>query len=121
MLITLLRKLGGQSVFLVAAELRPEILYGLSNCWIKPDMTYVAFETKTNEVLICNEHSLSNMKYQELTCEENVEPLLTFKGKDIIGLPLRAPKICKISKTIYALPWPSIQENKGSYRFLNVY
>ena len=37
-----LAQCGGSSVYLVAATLRPETMYGQTNCWVKPDMTYVA-------------------------------------------------------------------------------
>ena len=30
--------LAGKKVFLVAATLRPETMYGQTNCWVRPDM-----------------------------------------------------------------------------------
>jgi len=32
-------KLNGKQVFFVAATLRPETMYGQTNCWISPDIT----------------------------------------------------------------------------------
>ena len=39
-----LAKLEGRQVFLVAATLRPETMYGQTNCWLHPDITYLAVE-----------------------------------------------------------------------------
>ena len=33
-----LSKLSKEDVFLVAATLRPETMYGQTNCWVRPDM-----------------------------------------------------------------------------------
>ena len=37
-LLMFYRGLAGQPVFLVAATLRPETMYGQTNCWVRPDM-----------------------------------------------------------------------------------
>ena len=37
-----LAPLAAKDVFLVAATLRPETMYGQTNCWVRPDMAYVA-------------------------------------------------------------------------------
>ncbi len=39
-----LQSLEGKKVYLVAATLRPETMYGQTNCWLGPDITYIAFE-----------------------------------------------------------------------------
>ena len=31
--------LSGKNVFLMAATLRPETMYGQTNCWVQPDIT----------------------------------------------------------------------------------
>ena len=41
-----LQALHGKRVFLVAATLRPETMYGQTNCWLHPDITYIAFEVR---------------------------------------------------------------------------
>ncbi|CAF5156814.1 unnamed protein product, partial [Rotaria sp. Silwood1] len=33
-------------VYLAAATLRPETIYGQTNCWLHPDIHYVACETR---------------------------------------------------------------------------
>lgn len=66
----------------MAATLRPETMYGQTNCWLRPDMEYIAFETKTNEIFICTYRSALNMAYQKLTEElGKVKVLAKLKGQ----------------------------------------
>jgi leucyl-tRNA synthetase len=55
--------LEGKSVFLVAATLRPETMYGQTNCFLSPTLTYGAYEMKGDEVYICLERSIRNMAF----------------------------------------------------------
>lgn len=104
--------LTGREVFLVAATLRPETMYGQTNCWIHPEMDYIAFELKNNEVFISTKWAASNMAYQLFTKEfGKYEVLAEFKGKDFIGVPLKAPLTSY--DVIYTLPMLTIKENKG--------
>ena len=41
--------LDGKQVFLGAATLRPETMYGQTNCWVLPDGQYGAFEHSNGE------------------------------------------------------------------------
>lgn len=61
------REFEGKPVHLVAATLRPETMYGQTNCWVHPDIEYIAFETKSNDIFICTKRSARNMAYQEFT------------------------------------------------------
>lgn len=63
-------------MFLVAATLRPETMYGQTNCWIRPDMKYIAFLTKSNEIFVCTARAARNMSYQNFTAEEGKVPVL---------------------------------------------
>jgi len=59
--------LKGQSVYLVAATLRPETMYGQTNCWLHPDIKYIGFKTVGGEVFICTRRAARNMSYQGYT------------------------------------------------------
>lgn len=59
-------------VYLVAATLRPETMYGQTNCWVRPDMKYIAFQSKSKEIFICTKRAARNMSYQEFTCDNGV-------------------------------------------------
>lgn len=38
------RFFSGTPVFLVAATMRPETMFGQTNCWVRPDMPYIAYK-----------------------------------------------------------------------------
>jgi leucyl-tRNA synthetase len=61
------KTLAGRKVFLVAATLRPETMYGQTSCFVLPSGDYVAVEMKNDEVFICSERSARNMAYQSMT------------------------------------------------------
>lgn len=42
-------------------------MYGQTNCWIHPDIKYIAFETVKGEVFVCTSRSARNMSYQGFT------------------------------------------------------
>lgn len=87
-------------------------MYGLTNCWVRPDMNYVAFETKSGEVFICTRRAAMNMAYQLFTEEfGKFDVLVELKGQDIIGLPLKAPLTSY--DIVYTLPMLTIKEDKG--------
>lgn len=60
-------KVGDKPVYLVAATLRPETMYGQTNCWVRPDMRYVAVPTKSGEVFVCTARAAKNMSFQGFT------------------------------------------------------
>uniref|UniRef100_A0A8C1SDB0 leucine--tRNA ligase n=1 Tax=Cyprinus carpio TaxID=7962 RepID=A0A8C1SDB0_CYPCA len=105
--------LKGKDVFLVAATLRPETMFGQTNCWIRPDMKYIIFETASGELFISTQRSARNMSYQGFTKENGVVPvIMNIMGQDILGCALSAPLTSY--KTIYALPMLTIKEDKGT-------
>lgn len=108
-----LSSLSGRKVFLVPATLRPETMYGQTNCWIRPDMKYIAFETVDKEVFVCTHRAARNMSYQGITpVNAEVKILLEFVGQDIMGARLKAPLTSY--DVIYTLPMLTIKEDKGT-------
>lgn len=110
-----LQKVGNKPVFLVAATLRPETMYGQTNCWVRPDMRYIAFQTNLpgGDVFVCTERAARNMSYQGLTATEGkVDIVAELIGQDIMGLALSAPLTS--NKVIYTLPMLTIKEDKGT-------
>ena len=86
----LTRQLSNKNIFLVAATLRPETMYGQTNCWVRPDMNYIAYETKQGEVFISSQRAARNMSYQGLLKEEGKVTVLV----DLVG-QVRAPSRCQ--------------------------
>lgn len=56
-----------KKVYLVAATLRPETMYGQTNCFVLPEGDYGVFEMPRDELWICSDRSMLNMAYQDLT------------------------------------------------------
>ncbi|KAG7250486.1 hypothetical protein CRUP_017822, partial [Coryphaenoides rupestris] len=49
---------------------------GETNCWVRPDMKYVAFETTNGDVFISTARATRNMSYQGFTKENGVVPVV---------------------------------------------
>ena len=82
---------GKGRVFLLAATLRPETMYGQTNCWALPDGDYGAFRGPAGEVYIMTARSALNLSWQDrMPVEGRPELLLPLKGQDLIGVPLKA-------------------------------
>lgn len=101
-------------IFMVAATLRPETMYGQTNCWLHPDIKYIAWvTTRSNEVWISTRRAARNMSYQGFTAEEGkVVEIAELTGQELLGIPLAAPMTSH--KIIYTLPMLSIKEDKGT-------
>ena len=77
------------NVFLVAATLRPETVYGQTNCWVHPTINYIAFKTKNNEIFVCTKRAAKDMSYQGFTEIDGViGKSIELSGEDILGIPL---------------------------------
>ncbi|KAI5636626.1 tRNA synthetases class I (I, l, M and v) domain-containing protein [Phthorimaea operculella] len=108
-----LKSLKGKTVSLVAATLRVETMYGQTNCWVHPDIKYIAFETLNHGVFICTKRAARNMAYQGFTAKDGeFKVLLEVTGQDLLGVPLKSPFTCY--PTIYTLPMLTIKEDKGT-------
>ncbi|PIA61472.1 hypothetical protein AQUCO_00300759v1 [Aquilegia coerulea] len=105
--------LEGRNVFLAAATLRPETMYGQTNAWVLPDGKYGAYEISESDVFIVTERAALNLAYQNLSrIPEKPTCLVQLTGNDLIGLPLRSP--LAINHEIYALPMLTILTDKGT-------
>ncbi|XP_033622748.1 leucine--tRNA ligase, cytoplasmic isoform X1 [Fukomys damarensis] len=105
--------LKGKSIFLVAATLRPETMFGQTNCWVRPDMKYIGFETANGDIFICTQRAARNMSYQGFTRVNGVVPVVKeLMGEEILGASLSAPLTSY--DVIYVLPMLTIKEDKGT-------
>ncbi|VAH06366.1 unnamed protein product [Triticum turgidum subsp. durum] len=108
-----LKVLEGKNVYLAAATLRPETMYGQTNCWVLPNGIYGAFEINDADVFILTARSALNLAYQNLSrVPEKPTCLAELSGNDLIGLPLKSP--LSFNEIIYALPMLTILTDKGT-------
>ncbi|KAK9826880.1 hypothetical protein WJX81_003148 [Elliptochloris bilobata] len=104
---------GAGPVFLLAATLRPETMYGQTNAWALPEGDYGAFRAPGGEVYIMMARAARNLSWQDrLPPTGAPERLLALKGQDLIGVPLQAPN-CPHER-IYVLPLLTILTSKGT-------
>ncbi|GLU20675.1 hypothetical protein SLE2022_368630 [Rubroshorea leprosula] len=105
--------LEGRRVFLAAATLRPETMYGQTNAWVLPDGKYGAFEINETDVFILTERAALNLSYQNFSkVPQKPTCLVELTGYDLIGLPLKSP--LSFNEPIYALPMLTILTDKGT-------
>ena len=92
---TLLKfKLGDE--FVIAATLRPETVYGQTNLWVDPNITYVKAKVG-NEIWIISKECAEKLKYQK----DNVEVVGEIEGWVLVGKYCTAPEI---NREIIVLP-----------------
>ncbi len=100
-------------VFLMAATLRPETMYGQTNAWALPDGRYGVFKGLNGELYIMTARSALNLSYQERTPKRGEpECVLELTGQDLMGAPVAAPN-CPHER-IHVLPLLTILTNKGT-------
>eukprot|EP00160_Parvularia_atlantis_P014694 Unigene3808_Nuclearia_a/m.11609 Unigene3808_Nuclearia_a/g.11609 ORF Unigene3808_Nuclearia_a/g.11609 Unigene3808_Nuclearia_a/m.11609 type:complete len:1174 (+) Unigene3808_Nuclearia_a:3-3524(+) len=115
--------LEGRKVYMIAATLRPETMYGQTNCWVGPEVDYAAYEvhgdiagepTGGSAVFICTPRAARNMAYQGFALVEGELKLLAgpFKGAELVGVPLKAP--LSVYEKVYTLPMLTVSESKGT-------
>eukprot|EP00993_Chasmostoma_nieuportense_P007393 NODE_81_length_3361_cov_87.229437_g75_i0.p1 GENE.NODE_81_length_3361_cov_87.229437_g75_i0~~NODE_81_length_3361_cov_87.229437_g75_i0.p1 ORF type:complete len:1054 (+),score=260.59 NODE_81_length_3361_cov_87.229437_g75_i0:105-3266(+) len=104
----------GRRVFFLAATLRPETMYGQTNCWVLPSGEYSAYELDEESIIITTERAATNLAWQHVIRHHDQTPpkLFTIMGEQLIGLPLSSPH--SPYPTIYALPMFTISMYKGT-------
>ena len=81
---------GKGPVYFLAATLRPETMYGQTNCWVLPEGQYGAYRGVNNEIYIMTHRSALNLSYQDrMPVTGHPECLLPLLGQDLIGTPLK--------------------------------
>ncbi|ORE03939.1 leucyl-tRNA synthetase [Rhizopus microsporus var. microsporus] len=106
-------KLKGKKIYLVAATLRPETMYGQTNCFVGTEIKYGVYYANDNEAYVCTERAARNMAYQKIFAQEGViNKIAEIDGKDIVGTKIHAP----LSKypAVYVLPMENVLSTKGT-------
>jgi len=110
-----LEPLAGRRVYLAAATLRPETMYGQTNCWIAPDGSYGAYEVNADgDVFIVTERAARNLAFQYWSPVYGETRCLLgpFPGAALLGAAVRAP--LSSYEHVYVLPMLTITSDKGT-------
>ena len=80
-------------VFLAPATLRPETMYGQTNCFALPEGKYGAYEHLNGDVFIISERAARGFACQGYTEEfGKTKCLMEVKGMDLMGVPLKGER-----------------------------
>lgn len=108
-----LKSFSNKNVYLVAATLRAETMYGQTNCYVLPEGEYGLYEMINNEYFVMSARAARNFSFQDMTKEYGKYPeLAKVTGMDLIGKALKAP-LTSYEK-VYALPMTTISMTKGT-------
>ena len=106
----------GQSpphVYLPAATLRPETMYGQTNLFLLPDGEYGVFDISDSSLFICTGKSALNMSYQSIGRERGkTRQLGSIRGQELMGCAVKPP--LSVHDKVYILPLTTIKMDKGT-------
>ncbi|TCD60815.1 cytosolic leucyl tRNA synthetase, partial [Steccherinum ochraceum] len=106
-------KVGGRKVYLVAATLRPETMYGQTNCFVGPTLKYGVFAANDEEAYVCTTRAARNMAFQgAFKTQGQVNQLLEIEGSKIVGTKIKAP--FAVNPEVYVLPMETVLATKGT-------
>lgn len=106
-------KIAEKEVYFIAATLRPETMYGQTNCFVGPTIQYGLFEAKDGSLYLCTERAARNMSFQNLTSTRGVAPqTASVTGQDLIGTKIHAPN--GLHQAVYILPMETVLATKGT-------
>ncbi len=99
-------RLDGSNEYLVAATLRPETIYGITNVWVHPGIRYVIADVN-GERWIISRPAAWKLGYQGY----DVKVIGEVRGEELIGKYVIAPLI---NRKVPVLPASFVDENTGT-------
>ncbi|KAG8897503.1 cytosolic leucyl tRNA synthetase, partial [Tulasnella sp. 417] len=103
----------GKKVYLVAATLRPETMYGQTNCYVGTNIKYGLFPVNETDIYLCTYRAARNMAFQGITTPAHqVNQLAEIEGSKLIGTKVKAP--FAINPDVYVLPMDNVLPTKGT-------
>ncbi|KAM7190505.1 leucyl-tRNA synthetase, class Ia, archaeal/eukaryotic cytosolic [Rhypophila sp. PSN 637] len=101
------------NIFMTPATLRPETMYGQTNLFVSPSITYGIFKVSETDFYLATDRAARNMAFQGIFPEWGIVPkVMDIKGSDLIGSMVRAP--LSVHTDIYIIPMDTIKETKGT-------
>eukprot|EP01034_Spumella_vulgaris_P030740 gene30739-37998_t len=111
--LALCEAIADKKVYLAPATLRPETMYGQTNCFVLPEGEYGLFEWKNGDILVMSERSAKGLAHQDYAeVWGQTKCLLKVLGTDLLGLALKAPNA--VYERVYTLPLMTISMTKGT-------
>ncbi|QRV97774.1 Isoleucyl-tRNA synthetase [Ceratobasidium sp. AG-Ba] len=102
-----------KKVYLVAATLRPETMYGQTNCFVGKEITYGLYAVKDDAIFLCTHRAIRNMAFQGVTPSRGeIKELAQIPGAALIGTKVHAP--LSVNPEVWVLPMEGVLANKGT-------
>ncbi|KAH7145475.1 hypothetical protein B0J13DRAFT_595402 [Dactylonectria estremocensis] len=102
------------NVFLIAATLRPETMYGQTAVFVSPRITYGIFKASEKDYYAITHRAARNMAYQGIFAKDGeIDHLTDVSGADLIGTLVLAP-LSIHTAGVRVLPMESILPAKGT-------
>ncbi|KAG2187864.1 hypothetical protein INT44_000614, partial [Umbelopsis vinacea] len=106
-------ELAGKNVYFVAATLRPETMYGQTNCFVGTEIKYGLYQVNDKDVFFITERAARNMAYQKIFSNfGEIKKLAEIKGDLVIGTKVKAP--LSSYPEVYVLPMENVLATKGT-------
>ncbi|KAI0063343.1 leucyl-tRNA synthetase [Artomyces pyxidatus] len=106
-------KLVGRKVYLVAATLRPETMYGQTNCFVGTAIKYGVFAANDKDAYVCTPRAARNMAFQGVfDVRGQTNQLAELEGTVIVGAKIKAP--FSHYPEVYVLPMDNVLPTKGT-------
>ncbi|KAH6649333.1 hypothetical protein F5144DRAFT_3189 [Chaetomium tenue] len=100
-------------VFMIPATLRPETMYGQTNLFVSPTITYGIFKISDTIFYLATDRSARNMVFQGIFPDWGTVPkVMEIKGSDLVGSSVRTPLSAR--DVVYVIPMDTIKETKGT-------
>ena len=105
---------GGKKVYAVAATLRPETMYGQTNCFVGPTLKYGVYEASDDELYIVTERAARNMAFQGTFKGDRgvYKKVADVEGSELLGTKVLPPN--GLVKEVYILPMEGVLATKGT-------
>ncbi|KAF8920816.1 hypothetical protein CPB85DRAFT_1211532 [Mucidula mucida] len=106
-------KVGGRKVYMVAATLRPETMYGQTNCFVGTTIKYGVFAINDQEAYLCTTRAMRNMSFQGITATRGeIDNLVEVPGTSLVGTKIKAPY--SVYPEVFVLPMDNVLATKGT-------
>ncbi|WOO76690.1 Putative leucine--tRNA ligase, cytoplasmic [Vanrija pseudolonga] len=105
---------GGKTVYLVAATLRPETMYGQTNMFVGTNLDYGLYEANDSELWLVTDRAARNMAFQGIfdKPEGEYKKVASLKGDEVVGS--KVEPAFGIVKEVYVLPMDGVLATKGT-------
>ena len=108
-------------VYFVPATLRPETMYGQTNCFVGPKIKYGLFKLKEKEYVVVTKRAAWNMAFQGHffdsenfpKSQDQLPMVYEAPGSDFVGTLINAP-LSFHAEGVYILPMESVSAAKGT-------